>query len=69
MPAYERERREALRALEMLDTPAEAGFDALTTLAAHILGVPIALVSLLDTDRQHQDARHYTVAAEAGEMQ
>ncbi|MDP3232885.1 MAG: hypothetical protein Q8N26_08920 [Myxococcales bacterium] len=36
----------------MLDTPPEPAFDALTALAAHIAGLPIALVSLVDVDRQ-----------------
>ena len=44
-----------LRALEtaaLLDTPAEAAFDRLTNLASRILGVPVALVSLVTPDRQ-----------------
>ena len=41
-----------LRALRVLDTPSEPGFDRLTRLAQHIMGVPIALVSLIDADRQ-----------------
>lgn len=34
------------------DTAAEAEFDDLTELAAHICGVPIALISLVDAERQ-----------------
>ena len=44
-----------LRALEsaaLLDTPAEMVFDRLTNLASRILGVPVALVSLVTPDRQ-----------------
>ena len=44
-----------LRALEsatLLDTPAEMVFDRLTTLASRMLGVPVALVSLVTPDRQ-----------------
>ena len=41
-----------LHALDLLDTPAEPAFDRITRLAAQILRVPIALVSLVDTDRQ-----------------
>lgn len=42
----------ALRELALLDSPAEEGFDRLTHLAARVLGVPIALVSLVEEDRQ-----------------
>jgi serine phosphatase RsbU (regulator of sigma subunit) len=44
-----------LRALEsaaLLDTPAEMVFDRLTNLASRMLGVPVALVSLVTPDRQ-----------------
>jgi GAF domain-containing protein len=36
----------------ILDTPPEADFDDLTHLAATLCGTPIALISLLDADRQ-----------------
>jgi len=42
----------ALRRTALLDTPAEDAFDRVTRLAARIFGVPIALVSLVDEDRQ-----------------
>jgi diguanylate cyclase (GGDEF)-like protein/PAS domain S-box-containing protein len=51
-PPDEAERLELLRALNLLDTPAEPVFDRITRLVAHILNVPIALVSLVDADRQ-----------------
>ncbi|MDF1794591.1 MAG: ATP-binding protein [Thalassobaculaceae bacterium] len=41
-----------LRRLCLLDTPAEQAFDRVTILAAKLLDVPIALVSLVDEDRQ-----------------
>lgn len=41
-----------LRALEILDTGADAVLDTITALAADIMDVPIALVSLVDVNRQ-----------------
>ena len=41
-----------LRSLNILDTSAEERFDRLTRLAKRLFGVPIALVSLGDADRQ-----------------
>ena len=38
--------------MQILDTPAEAAFDRLTRLAASIFRAPIALISLVDEDRQ-----------------
>jgi diguanylate cyclase (GGDEF)-like protein/PAS domain S-box-containing protein len=48
----EKERITALHRLNVLDTPGEERFDRFTRLAAASFGVPIALVSLVDTDRQ-----------------
>ena len=42
----------ALRQLGLLDTPARPAFDRLTSLAARVLHAPIALVSLVDEERQ-----------------
>lgn len=42
----------ALRSLNLLDTSPEERFDRLTRLAKRLFGVPIALVSLVDVDRQ-----------------
>lgn len=51
-PVDELRRLAALRELAILDTPAEKRFDRLTRIAAATLDVPIALVSLVDSDRQ-----------------
>lgn len=48
----ERARQRALDELQILDTPPERGFDELTQLAALYFDTPIALVSLIDRDRQ-----------------
>lgn len=52
IPPDEAQRLERLHALELLDTPAEERFDRLTRLARYIFKVPIALVSLVDANRQ-----------------
>ena len=52
VPANESERLAALRRYSILDTLPERDFDDLTSLAARICGTPIALVTLVDTDRQ-----------------
>ena len=52
IPSNEPERLAALRGYSILDTPAEAEFDDFTQLAAQIVGVPIALISLVDGRRQ-----------------
>jgi diguanylate cyclase (GGDEF)-like protein len=51
-PLNEAHRLDTLRALHILDTSPEERFDRLTRLAKRLFGVPIALVSLVDADRQ-----------------
>jgi len=51
-PEDESTRIETLRALKLLDTQPEERFDRLTRLARRLFGVPIALVTLIDVDRQ-----------------
>lgn len=46
------ERLAALRAVALLDTPTEQSFDRLARLAARLMKAPVALVSLVDADRQ-----------------
>lgn len=48
----ETERLAALHRLDLLDTAPEPAFERITRLAADLFNVPIALVSLVDADRQ-----------------
>ena len=52
LPPDEAQRLAKLRSLQILDTPPSARFDRITRLATHLLDVPVALVSLVDQDRQ-----------------
>lgn len=51
-PPAEVARLETLRSLDILDTPQEERFDRLTRMAKRLFNVPIALVSLVDENRQ-----------------
>lgn len=51
-------RLQSLHELLVLDTPAEAAFDALVRTAAAVCRVPIALISLVDEHRQWFKANH-----------
>lgn len=44
-------RIKALKQYEILDTPPEGSFNKITALASKVFNVPIAIVSLVDTDR------------------
>ena len=60
----ERQRLAALQALAVLDTPPEPALDAITLLAADRFDTEIALVSLVDSNRQWFKARHGLEACE-----
>lgn len=63
-PADEAQRLETLRALNILDSSPDERFDRLTRLAKRLFGVPIALVSLIDEDRQWFKSRQGLDASE-----
>jgi GAF domain-containing protein len=54
----EADRLAALQRYQILDTPPEPAFDRIVRLAALLLDVPIALISLIDADRQWFKARY-----------
>ena len=57
LPVDEALRRAALASFEILDSVPEEAFDTLVSLAAQICEVPIALLSLVDAERQWFKAR------------
>ena len=60
----EEARLAALAAFEVLDTEPEEAFDRITRLARTVLQVPIALVSLIDRDRQWFKSRQGLAATQ-----
>jgi GAF domain-containing protein len=52
IPASDPQRLQALRELLILDTPAEERFDKIVAFAASEFDMPIALISLVDENRQ-----------------
>lgn len=52
VPSNEGSRIATLHGLNILDTPAEERFDRLTRLTQRLLDVPIAVISLVDSNRQ-----------------
>jgi GAF domain-containing protein len=60
----EEQRLEALRRYDILDTPEEVQFDIIVQLAAQFFRAPIALVSLVDAERQWFKAKIGLTATE-----
>lgn len=57
LPENEELRLAALKEYQILDSAAEQTYDDLTALAAYLCGVPIAMISLVDKERQWFKAR------------
>ena len=66
IPDNDAERLAALHALLILDTPPEQRFDRIVGFAAAEFAVPIALISLVDRNRQWFKARHGLDVCETG---
>jgi hypothetical protein len=58
LAAAEARRMAAVRRFDVLDTPPDGAFDRITSMAARLLGVPIAIVSIVDTDRVWFKSHH-----------
>ncbi len=65
-PANEKERLKTLRSTNILDTDPEERFDRLTRMAQRVFGVSIALVSLVDENRQWFKSKMGLDACETG---
>lgn len=64
-PANEVERLEALVQYDILDSDPEDEYDDIARIAAHICGVPVAIISFIDKDRKWHKAK---VGISASEM-
>ena len=57
IPPNEDRRIRAVKKLNVLDTPPEDRFDAITKEATERLGVPVSTISILDSDREWYKSR------------
>lgn len=64
IPFNEAERLAALKSLKILDTEPEERFDCITRIAQRAFRIPIALVSLIDAERQWFKSRQGLCACE-----
>lgn len=65
LPLDEAARLAAVRSLRIVDGPAEERFDRVTRVAQRVFGVPIAMVTLVDEDREWLKSRQGLTAAES----
>jgi phosphoserine phosphatase RsbU/P len=66
IPENEDARLEAVRRYDVLDTPPDGAFDRVTALAARHFGVPISIVSIVDSDRIWFKSHHGVDVDEIG---
>ena len=64
--ANEQRRLEAVRRYDVLDSPPDGSFDRITAIAARLLRVPIAIVSIVDHDRIWFKSHHGLDVEEVG---
>lgn len=57
IPANEKERLKALKSYQILDSAPEREYEAITRLASYICQVPVAMITLIDWDRQWLKAK------------
>jgi GAF domain-containing protein len=62
----EQKRIAALQRYDILDTPSDGAFDRITKLASTLFEVPIAIISLVDTDRIWFKSHHGLSASQIG---
>jgi two-component sensor histidine kinase len=65
-PSNEHKRISVLRRYDILDSPPDGSFDRITALAANLFDVPIAIISLVDTDRIWFKSHHGLEVEEIG---
>ena len=57
-PKNEKERLDAVKSYDLLDTIPETDYDNITSLISEICELPVSLVTLLDTDRNYLKSHH-----------
>lgn len=62
----ESERLKSLRRYQILDTPPDGSFDRITALASSLFKVPIAIISLVDSDRIWFKSHHGLSVSQIG---
>jgi GAF domain-containing protein len=65
-PPNERQRLDAVRRYDILDTPPDGAFDRITSLAARLFDVPISIISVVDHDRIWFKSHHGIDVEEIG---
>ena len=66
IPPDEPERLADLHSYDVLDSPPDSELDQITLLASQICGTPIALISLIDSDRQWFKSKVGLTLSESG---